>query len=348
MNIVCVTSKHNVGCSFVDWSIHFLSGAVDYFSVNDLKLIPLSLNPVNSRNSHGHKKNHPKGVESTSKYITEFLKQPDGLYTMYPTQLDIDNTCNRLGIDCNGIDNHTQFKIIQDYQYNDYCKMIDHCIDHNVQVVYVHNNYQAVGYFWNIRSLDRHLTKSMPYKNIKEAETDFQTNFFNNSINTWKSLKLENCWDVRERMALDTRPYNTSSFKEVGITKNHLWVDCQDLWHNTEVTLIELLKFINVKLVQQRWAEWLPIMQKWQLIQRKNLKFYYTIDHIVNSIVNNWYYPLEPMTLAQEAIIQHCLIYKHNLNLKTWLLSQFPANTQELHKLLEPNPHIVPAIYNTI
>lgn len=345
MNIVCVTSKHSVGCSFADWSINFLSGATDYFNINSLKLIPLSLNPVDSQNSHGHKKNHPGGLDSTVNCINEFLKQAPRLYTMYPRMLDIISVCDQLNIDYNGIDNVDQFKIIQDYQHNDYLQMINHCIDHDVQMIYVHDNYQTVGYHWNVRALDRHLTTSLPYKNIDEAEDDFQTVFFENSINTWKDLKLNDPWDIRERMALDLRPYDPRSFQELGITKKHLWIDCQDLWHDTEDVLLESLKFINVKLNEQRWAQWIPIMQQWQAIQRKNLKFHYAVDHIVNSIVNNWYYPLSPLTLKQEAIVQHCLIYKHNLNLKTWQLNQFPTNTQDLHKLLEPNLHTVPTIY---
>jgi hypothetical protein len=41
----------------------------------------------------------------------------------------------------------------------------------------------------------------------------------------------------------------------------------------------------------------------------------------------------------KEVIIQNALLYKQNLNLKNWQLEKFPANTQDLHKLLEPNIH---------
>ena len=44
------------------------------------------------------------------------------------------------------------------------------------------------------------------------------------------------------------------------------------------------------------------------------------------------------LDVIQEAFIQRELIYKHNLNLKTFQLEKF-INTQQLHNLLEPNIH---------
>jgi len=83
----------------------------------------------------------------------------------------------------------------------------------------------------------------------------------------------------------------------------------------------------------------------WQKKQLDLLDFCYNQPHIVDAIVNNLYYEID-LTFDQEIIIQHCLIYQHGLNLKTWQLEKFPNNTQDLHKLLEPNIHSVENIYN--
>ena len=43
------------------------------------------------------------------------------------------------------------------------------------------------------------------------------------------------------------------------------------------------------------------------------------------------------------------IIYKHNLGLKTWQLEKFPANTQDLHTLLESNTlHNLDDIYGLL
>jgi hypothetical protein len=344
-NIVCVTSKHSLGCTFVDWSINFLSGNSNFFKITEMQQVPLSLNPINSHNSHGHKKNHPSGLNKTIDYIRKFQEQKSGFYTMYPCPLNIDDICNILNIDHSMISNPEIFQQIYCYQDQDYNDMIDFCINESVQVIYVHNNTQSVGYFWNLRTLDRQLLTSEPYRNIDHAREDFLEIFFNSSLKSWSTVETSNRWDIREKIALDIRPYDLGRFSDIGITKPHCWVDCQDLWHSTDEVLIDVMKFINVPIDTQRWKLWLPIMSMWQAIQKKQLKFYYVVDHIVKSIVNNWYYPLGSLSLFQEAVIQHCLIYKHNLNLKTWQLDSFPSNTQDLHKLIEPNFHTVPTLY---
>ncbi len=343
--MVCVTSKDSLGCSFFDWSLNFLSGNNSFFNIIENQHIPISYNPVNAYNSHGHKRNHPVGLGATIEYVQQFQKQSSGLYTMYPCPLNIDDACNILNIDHSHIPNPEMFQRIYQCQDQDYIDMINFCIDQAVHVIYVHKNYQSVGYFWNRRTLDRQLLKLEPYENVEHAQADFQKVFFEPSIQSWDTLGSVTRWDTRERIALNIRPFDHRPAAEVGITRSHLWVDCQDLWHNTDAVLVDAMKFIGVDIDPQRRDQWMPIMHNWQAIQRKQLKFYYAVDHIVNSIVNNWYYPLSPMSLYQEAIIQHCLIYKHNLNLKTWQLDSFPSNTQDLHKLLEPSCHAVSKIY---
>ena len=95
----------------------------------------------------------------------------------------------------------------------------------------------------------------------------------------------------------------------------------------------------------QRFNQWLPIYQQWASRQLKILDFCHEVSHIIDSIVNNWDYQLGDLSFEQEVVIQHYLIYKHNLNLKTWQLEKFPSNTKDLHKLLETNTHSVPVIY---
>jgi hypothetical protein len=345
MNVVCITSKNSVGCSFVDWSINFLSGNNTYFNVKQSEWVKLSNNPINKYNAHGHEKNHPSGLTNTIEYIDTFLKNPTGMHTMYPFPLHVDSVCQLLGIDYNHLNTPDLLKLVQQRQHCDYVDLINYCIDHSVKVIYVHSNYQSVGYSWNIRSLERQITKPEPYETLDSAYQDFYKVYFNNNNSSCHGADSMSRWDIREIIALNIRPFDPIMFSEIGITKPHLWIDCQDLWHNTPEVLTNIMKFISVPVDSQRWANWLPVMSAWQDIQQRNLKFHYTLDHIVNSIVNNWYYPLEPLTLQQEAIIQHCLIYKHNLNLKNWQLDQFPNNTQDLHRLLEDNTHPTAILY---
>ena len=101
------------------------------------------------------------------------------------------------------------------------------------------------------------------------------------------------------------------------------------------------MKFLNIAIDVKVWDHWVDVYHNWQEMQLNILEFNINFDHIMNAIVNNWYYEIGDLTFEQEIIIQHCLIYQHGLNLKTWQLEKFPANAQDLHKLLEPNIHVL-------
>ena len=63
--IFATTSPKSVGCTFVDWSVHYLSGKNTFFSVRHNQWLPLIENPLTTDNAHHHKKNHPSGLKNT-------------------------------------------------------------------------------------------------------------------------------------------------------------------------------------------------------------------------------------------------------------------------------------------
>jgi hypothetical protein len=183
-------------------------------------------------------------------------------------------------------------------------------------------------------------------KPVDAAETkqEFQEIFFSSSAADWTAQNLNNIWDQRERMALDTRPFDLPLFNQIDLTQPHLWIGCQQLWQQPEKTLTKILEYCELNIDQTRLRLWRPIAHQWQQMQLQLLEFGLVYQHIVDATVNNWNYAID-LSFEQEVIIQHCLIYQHNLNLKTWQLHKFPNNTQALHQLLEPNTHPVNCIY---
>ena len=82
-------------------------------------------------------------------------------------------------------------------------------------------------------------------------------------------------------------------------------------------------------MIQERFNELEPYLRGIKVADK------YTI---IESILKNNYIDLTKFNLdiVQEATIQHELLYKHNLNLKTWQLEKF-MDSKQLHSLLEPN-----------
>lgn len=344
-NKICVTSHKSVGCTFVEWSLHFLSGQTQYYSVKLNQWLPLSQNPLTEINAHGHHKNHPSGYDNTQLYIEKFNSLPNNaIYSMYPFRLHLDVAAEQAQIALDQIHQPVVMNQLFEFINNDYNKTLQFCCEQQVQLIFVSQDVRVALYHMTHRQLERYVTRPERPTSEQDLKNETQEVFFKNSISQWKELNLTEIWDVRERMALDIRPLLSVEEYKFDLKLPHYWVNCLDLWTRTENTLKNIMNYLNLEIDADRWQSWLPICKAWQEQQLSLLEFCYNQPHIVESIVNNWYYEID-LTFDQEVLIQHFLIYQFGLNLKTWQLEKFPSNTQDLHKLLEPNIHAIPKIY---
>jgi len=349
---VCVTSSNPVGCTFLEWSLQYLSGQHQYFFVENQKWQALSHNPINHglvANAHGHQKNHPCGSEITKIFAHVLNEQqqqcPDRLLSFYPYPMHIDNAMRKLDVLPHELNNSDTQHSIRDCIKQDFVDLVEHCLNQNIAVVYVQSDPAVTGYFWHYRTLDRMLLSDHQPASLQEKHNEHQNAFFSYSQQQWQQLGLTDVWDQRERMALDIRPFDNSYIWDVGFDQPYQHINCQNLWDQTPVVVQHIMQELDIQIDTERFGSWISIMLQWQKIQLQNLKFHRELNHIVASIVNGWHYDMGSLELWQEAIIQHCLIYKHKLNLKTWQLNKFPTNTKQLHLLLEDNIHNVSDIY---
>lgn len=347
--IICVTSPRPVGCTFLEWSLYHLSGQQQYFHADQHEWAPLVADPLNTgavANAHAHKKNHPMGLDATKNCINALQSQhTDRLRSFYPYALDTDVALAKLNIAVDQLNNTEVQDQVNQYLIDEYVSTVNHCLNQQIPVIYVHTDSAVIGYFWHTRTLDRMMLSNDVPNSLEEKHQEFQQTFFSNSLASWQAQGLTEIWDQRERMALDMRPFNIKHLWHIGFAQPHVHINCQDLWSNTEDVIVDTMRLLKIKTQSSQLQSWQHINKKWQHIQYSNLKFYRELDHIVTSVVQGWHYELSTLELWQEAIIQHCLIYKHNLNLKTWQLSNFPTNTKDLHCLLEENIHQVNKIY---
>lgn len=342
--IVAVSSFQSLGCTFVDWSIHYLSGQNTFYHAKN-GLLPVSSNPLTGANAHGHLKNHPRGHKVTVQCIESLKQQQLPLLSFYPVPLTIAEAAVDLGIDMSDTVSEHNFKNIQNYVNQDFEKALNASIDAGCKLIYVDHDHTVSQYF-NKRKSRESLIAKIPDGTSYDSTTiknEYQNFFFKDNIQHWNNLGLNNIWDQREHEALCARPFEVWKFGQ-GFCKPHLWIDCRELWCNTESVLMNIFKYIELPIDQDRLLTWRNICAQWSAMQLDAWKFDLTYKRIVDSVINNWWMKID-LTFDQEVVIQHCLIYQHNLNLKTWQLEKFPNNTQDLYKLLEPNTHPVPDIY---
>lgn len=339
-----VTSSKSIGCTFFDWSLHYLSGQTEFYSARKKSVIPLVSNPLNGVNAHGHLKNHPRGLRSTKSYLDQLL-QHQGNTSLYPTGLSLTEAARDLGVSFPNLQHKSDLQSILTYINNDYHEALECIIDATIPLIYVDVTPDVALYFITPRTRDAIITKTPDgtLYSIDEIQTAYQQAFFSESIQQWNDLGLTSRWDERERLALCLRPFELG-LTEFKTNKPHLKFNCKSWWADSERVILQSLDFLQLKLDNSRLQSWRDVHRTWHELQFDSLNFVFTYKDIVDSIVNgHWMYI--DLTFEQEVIIQHCLIYQHGLNLKTWQLEKFPNNTVDLHKLLESNIHSVPKIY---
>jgi hypothetical protein len=329
---ICLTSNRSVGCTFVNWSIHFLSGQTKFYQADADQWLDLTTNPLDEENAHNHPKNHPKGYDSTLQMFEKFDKQSAGIFSVYPAPITINHAYKKLNLEFS----KEKFSEVTDYSHQDFAKLINLCHECNTKIIYIHSDSEIELYHLEPRITTTEFFSKLERGSVVDVASEFEELFFDTSTKAYKDSKY--VWDLRERRALN---FNIANIKSTfpNLELKHFWVDSRTVWTLGEETMRKILDYVELKLHNDRLTAWLPIYNKWQIIQFKHLNFCYVFPHIIDSIINNWYYELGNLSLEQEIAIQSCLIRKHNLNLKTWQLSKFPRNTKDLHALLEPNIH---------
>jgi len=346
--IVCSLSADSVGCTFIDWSIHFLAGKKQYYSFAQQQWIPLVLNPLTDCNAHGHDRNHPGGIENVTTMLQQAKNMPDdGLYSMYPFSAETSHVRKKLKINFEQADEKDFSEIEQKWHTENYARIFDCCINNNAKIIFIHDN-KSVNWY----KLFGHQRIKYNVPEDEQAEIDYRKkSFHKNSIDKWKNLGLENIWDVRERQALDVRlldMHTNEVADKCNFSKPHFRASVSDLWHRGIELFHQIMMYLDMPIVPDRLGQWIPIYHEWAQKPLALMKFGDGFDDTIKCIVNGWYKELPELSFDQEVIIQHALIYKHNLNLRTWQLEKFPRNTIDLHRLLEPNIHTLVHTYEEL
>ena len=307
--IVAFTGLSGTGCTFAEWSLHFLSGQNNYYNIESAQLIPLSNNPVGRHNAHGHKKNHPIGLAAGKHAIEQLTPLKTALSSVYNagnSQLTMQEL---------------QQELANVWQYNH---------SQGVQQVYIRADKK-----FNLRNL----TSRAVAFDATDEQVQTKTKAY------YGEYSAVNSWDLREHMALDLRPFiKESPMDLLDLTVPHHCIDTRELLYHGEEAMHSLLVRLELAVDSTRLGAWQPVYRQWQALQQARDRFAINLEHILNAIVHGWDYPID-LTFEQEVVVQHCLIYQFGLNIQTWNLTNFPDNTQKLHLLLETNKHNVLGLY---
>jgi hypothetical protein len=325
--MIAILTDPGVGGTFLNWSIYYLAGHSHYYSAAKQKLIPIIDNPLTDKNAHHFLPNQI----SNSEHFDKILK------------ILIDNKSLYL----NTIYFHHFRGAIKSY-HQETADTIKKLLPHVSKTILLTASQDQVLYRCKFESRI-HETKSyhnpeIVLTNDQERFNDFVSYFFVTSKEVWENQNLKDVWDQREFLALNCRPFNSSvSMKEnLDLSRDHYHINTIELWDRFDESVGDLFRYLEIDIDNKNFKKWIDVYQQWKKLHKDRLFFTWYFDIIIDYVINGYNLDLVRfnLDLYQEAAIQHALIYRHNLNLKTWQLEKF-TNTQQLHKLLEPNSHLL-------
>ena len=330
---------HNTGGHFIIWSLYFLSGQTQHLVSNN-QIIDCVVDPDNSaKNFHQQEVLMSRGFEETKQKYSQAmnLKSELPVVCFYINVLSPNQALQELFAITWAEATDTQQQLVRDYIFEDTKKLVDWVQQHDLPLIQFEYNLNDL---LNITYNDRH---PIDFNGASVGSIDttweiYEKTFFAGIDNKFN----DTTWDKREKLALISYDYTPDSPRYCSaINKKlpHLLYTTDDVWNDLFSVTTEILHFIDIPISPTQNEKWQLVYNNWRL--KHDQYFSRHFDRIINAIVHNEYMSLERFNLDfyKEVIIQNALLYKHNLNLKNWQLEKFPANTQDLHKLLEPNIH---------
>jgi len=332
MSIVAVITDPAVGGTFLTWSLHFLAGHDMHYCTKTQSWDKLTLNPITGDNAHGFRANQCGDYNMVSNCLRNLLEFPaEHFHSIY-----FHNLGNTVDVTL-PFSEETYLAVQKTMQTADKTVILSNQQKNNLCLI----SYKG-------RTLT-HKLNSPDIKNIsyEEQHNDFVEYFYKESADDWKKKGLVEVWDQREFLALNIRPIGVPSIMPyVAKDTEHYDLDCLEFYTIFDTTVKQLFDYLDIKLDSGRLSAWLTIYSDWKKIHLNRLNFLWNFDKIIDYILQGYYLDLSKfnLDLLQEACIQHQLIYRHNLNFKTWNLDKF-NNTKQLHQLLETNHHSINKIY---
>lgn len=316
--LISILTDSGCGGTFLNWSLHYLAGHNEYYSVHPLGWMPVTDNPITDRNAHGFKPN-------------QFNRMQDPTLEVCKSKIDLLKSVST-----------DQFHSLYFHDFSHSVTLNDSAvklIEPQSNKVVVVDAYQYPLYYSTYKK--RHANTKILGIDILQADDAFfesmVSTYFKESAEIWNNLNLSEVWDKREFIALNFHPFKERNNK-LSKPDNYYFIDGMELWTIFDTGVRDLFKYLELDIVEDRFKYWEPIYHTWRKKHVNNIQFSIYFNTIIKNILNGTYMDLTrfDLDIIQEATIQHQLLYGHNLNLKTWQLTKF-IDTMQLHNLLEPN-----------
>jgi hypothetical protein len=333
MSLISILTDPAKGGTFLTWSLMWLAGEKNYFHYKEKSQISLCTNPLTSTNAHGFWPNQAETLPDIIDLYNLLAEVPGTRFAYFH---NLTNETNTWPVDPS-ID---RTAIALAFEKSDKVVWLKSTPRHAL--------YEAK---WIGRSSKKRFWGSLDQfcSDPDRQREDFINYFFKTSLYLWDTVEGGHCvWDQREFLALNIRPFDHQSLPADSFQgKSYYPMICDDCWFTLDLVVRDLLDYLELDMQPDRWDPWKKIYENWKLFHHDRMMFVWYFDEIINSILNGTYLDFKRfnLDLLREAVIQHTLLYKYNVNFKTYKLEKF-IDSNQLNCLLEPNTcHVLDQTY---
>jgi hypothetical protein len=199
--IIALTSGRPMGCTFLDWSLHWLAGHRQHWNFRLGDWTPLPADPLAAQNAHAYQKNHPAGSEELEHMLA--LPVPatgSDFATVYYNFQELPHCLSALGVPHRNLSRHHWHRI-QQLQLQQLRDMSRLCQQHGVMQIAAKETAGTELYFLHARVI----ADWMP----TDVEPDIA------EYRTWFGVETDlPRWDLREQIALDIRPFEPTCLRD--------------------------------------------------------------------------------------------------------------------------------------
>ena len=338
LTFVLVT-EHNLGNHFLNWSLYFLNGISSYY--NNGVIASLTSNPLGIVNCHTHNVNMLYGYKELSAIIDNIPPQPNHININF-TMISFANALTQClpDIELSKI-TPGELKTLHQYRIDDLNKAIAYISEKKYQIMCImYNNRDVLGKFYNNRNHVDCVDSTHIHNNMDGYMKSYENNFFKTSGNMFNSSYI---WDIREKYALNITPFDVDMKimdKLHFPSMQSFNLDSIDIFDNLDKKITGICAFYDISIDMHRYERWKSIYNDWKRVH--DTKFSREFWQIIDAIIvneNNIDLSKYNMDFYKEVLILYGLMYKYDMNLKSWKLTKFPRFTRELSLLVEDNIH---------
>jgi hypothetical protein len=273
------------GGTFFDWSLHYLAGHEQHLILNLLAdhtcestqetWANVPYDPLQSLTAHGHRKTHPSTLLEISTFFDVLRqKHPQNLSSFY----FVDSLGPGRTIPCHQ-DIVTKNPDVKFFNFRFDTTDIDHLFALQVE---------KMKGKWH-----RFVTETAGHKEPNNIPI----------------------WEQRELIALYYFEClrNQSIGGNLDRSHNLVCIDWKNFVNDFDSHVIALLEWLDIKVVETRWAHWLSIYRRWQDTLSRD--FFQCLPEILYHIINNFDHDLSRfhMTTDKETVQERHLIANHDV-----------------------------------